>query len=222
MAGRIAYTGNIVRDGLVLLLDAAKKDSYPGSGTAWNDISGNGNNGTLINGPTFNSSNNGSIVFDGVDDYATGLLSTLADWTISLWYQSADITSQLVFYPMSTTNGANGIGFGGTFTSDTNNRWYFFDGTSVLSNANTAILVNIWYNLTVTKTSTTYNLYTNGVLSLNTSGINLTSTQYTLGRRGNGQFPVKGSIGNASIYNRALTAAEVSQNYNALKGRYGL
>ena len=69
MAGRIAYYGNIVKDGLVLDLDAAKRDSYPGSGTFWKDISGGGGNGTLINGPTFSSGNGGSIVFDGVDDY---------------------------------------------------------------------------------------------------------------------------------------------------------
>jgi len=64
------YTGpNIITDGLVLALDAANPRSYPGTGTSWNDLSGNGNNGTLVNGPTFNSDNNGSIVFDGVDDY---------------------------------------------------------------------------------------------------------------------------------------------------------
>ena len=62
MAGRIAYYGGIVKDGLILDLDAAKRDSYPSSGTVWNDISGFQNNGTLINGPTFNSSNSGNIV----------------------------------------------------------------------------------------------------------------------------------------------------------------
>ena len=68
MAGRVAYYGNIVKNGLILDMDAAKRDSYPGTGTAWNDISGFQYNGTLTNGPTFNSSNGGSIVFDGVDD----------------------------------------------------------------------------------------------------------------------------------------------------------
>ena len=57
MSGRISYYGNIVKDGLVLCLDAAKKDSYPRSGTLWNDISGGQRNGTLINGPTFNPNN---------------------------------------------------------------------------------------------------------------------------------------------------------------------
>ena len=61
MAGRIAYYGGIVTNGLVLDLDAAKKDSYPGTGTSWRNIAGNSNNGTLTNGPTFNSNNGGSI-----------------------------------------------------------------------------------------------------------------------------------------------------------------
>ena len=69
MAGRIAYYGNLIANKPILCLDAAKKDSYPGTGTAWNDISGNGNNGTLTNGPTFTTGSGGSIVFDGVNDY---------------------------------------------------------------------------------------------------------------------------------------------------------
>ena len=62
------YGPRIVTDGLVLCLDAGNSKSYPGSGTAWNDLSRNGNNGTL-NGPTFNSADRGSIVFDGTNDY---------------------------------------------------------------------------------------------------------------------------------------------------------
>ena len=63
------YSPNIITDGLVLYLDAANTKSYPGSGTTWRDLSKSQLNGTLTNGPTFNSSNGGSIVFDGVDDY---------------------------------------------------------------------------------------------------------------------------------------------------------
>ena len=62
------HSPKISTDGLVLALDTANRKSYPGSGTVWNDLSGNGNNGSLINGPTFNGANGGSIVFDGVDD----------------------------------------------------------------------------------------------------------------------------------------------------------
>ena len=67
----VAYNPNIVTDGLVLCLDAANKRSYPGTGTTWTDRSANGNNGTLTNGPTFDSANGGSIVFDGTNDYVT-------------------------------------------------------------------------------------------------------------------------------------------------------
>ena len=67
------FTGpNIIKDGLVLTLDASSQRSYPGSGTTWYDLSGNGNNGTLTNGPTFDSGNGGSIVFDGTNDYVNG------------------------------------------------------------------------------------------------------------------------------------------------------
>jgi hypothetical protein len=223
MAGRIAYYGNIVTNGLVLNLDAAKKDSYPGSGTTWRDISGNGNNGTLTNGPTFDKENAGSIVFDGVDDYVIGNLSSSSNWTMCIWYLSTDITSNEVYYPFGCTTGGNGLGFGGSFSVETQNRWYFFDGVTVHSNLSMSVLINTWYHLIVTKSSTSYNLYTNGLLSLSTSGIDLTCTQFTLGRRGNSFAGyVKGNISIAQIYNRALSSSEVLQNYNSTKARYGL
>ena len=65
----LSHSPNIVTDVLVLCLDAANRRSYPGSGNSWLDLSGNGNNGTLTNGPTYSSANGGSLVFDGVDDY---------------------------------------------------------------------------------------------------------------------------------------------------------
>ena len=82
----VTYNPKIVTDGLVLALDAANVKSYPGSGTTWTDMSGNGNNVTLTNGPTFSSDNGGSIVFDGVNDTATlSNPSTLSNYTLSLW-----------------------------------------------------------------------------------------------------------------------------------------
>jgi hypothetical protein len=94
MAGRIAYYGVIVSNCLVLSLDAAKRDSYPGTGTTWNDISGNRNNGTLTNGPTFNSGNGGSIVFDGTNDYVqTNYDAALTDFTACVWFKVPDSTN---------------------------------------------------------------------------------------------------------------------------------
>jgi hypothetical protein len=217
------YSPKIITDGLVLYLDAANTRSYPGTGTTWSDLSRGGNNGSLINGPTFNSGNGGSIVFDGTDDYVIGSIPTITNWTMCLWYLSTDITSRAVFYPFGGTSGGNGLGFGGTFSIDTNNRWYFFDGSTIISNILMSVVINKWYNLVVTKNSTTYNLYTNGQLSMNTTGVNLTYTQYTLGKRGDvfGGY-AKGNISNTSLYNRALSATEIQQNYNTTKTRFGL
>ena len=72
MAGRIAYYGNIATQGLVLNLDAAIQGSYPKTGSTWFDISNNGNNGTLTNGPLYTGSDYGAIRYDGTDDYVTG------------------------------------------------------------------------------------------------------------------------------------------------------
>jgi hypothetical protein len=194
----------------------------PTTPTTWLDVSGQGNNGTLFNSPTFSSTNSGSIVFNGTNQYVTGSITTINSWSMCLWYLSTDITSQAVFYPFSGTASATGLGFGGTFSVDTFNRWYFFDGTSSFSSSNTAVTTNVWYNLVVTKSSTTYNLYTNGTLSLTGTGVDLALTQYNLGRRGNGEWYAKGNIAQASIYNLALTADEVNQNFQALRGRYGI
>lgn len=217
------YTGpNIITNGLVLSLDAANSKSYTSGSTTWFDKSGYGNNGTLTNGPGYSSANGGSIVFDGVNDYVTGSLPTLTNWSMCLWYMSTDITSKLVFYPFAGSNGANGLGFGGTFSAQTNNKWFFFDGINTFSDTSTAVTTNTLYNLVVTKASTTYNLYTNGAFSVGGTGSNITYTQFTLGMRGDAQWYAKGSIYNAQVYNRALTASEVLQNYNATKSRFGL
>ena len=216
------FVSSIAQSGLILYLDAGDVRSYPGTGTLWTDLSPSGNNGTLVNGPTYSSANGGSIVFDGVNDFVSGSTTTLTSWSVSLWYYSTDITSKAVFYLFSGTIGANGLGFGGTFNVDVINRWYFFDGTNSLSSPNTAISINTWYNLVVTKTGTSYNLYTNGSLSFSTTGVNLSLTQYNLGRRGDGSWYAAGRISQALMYDRAITSTEVRQNYNAVKDRYGL
>ena len=87
----------IITDGLVMHLDAAQLRSYPTTGTTWTDLSGNGNNGTLINGPTFNSGNGGSIVFDGVNDYVTGFnsisINTTSSFAIEFWFNLTSFTN---------------------------------------------------------------------------------------------------------------------------------
>ena len=211
----------IITKDLVLYLDAGNVNSYPGSGTTWTDLSGFNRTGTLVNGPTYDSGNGGSLLFDGTNDYVSGSLSSINIWTMSIWYLSKNISSAVVYYPFSCT-AATGLGFGGTFGAATENRWFFFDGTNVFSNSNTSVVINTWYNLVVTKTSTSYNLYTNGNLSMSGTGVDLTYTQYALGARADNVWFVNGNIAQALIYNRVLSATEVLQNYNIQKVRFGL
>ena len=221
MNGIIDSNQKIVTNGLVLNLDAAQRRSYPTTGTTWTDLSGSGNNGTLTNGPTFDSGNGGSILFDGTNDYVSGSLSSINTWTMSIWYLSKNISGALVYYPFSCL-ASTGLGFGGTFDVNTQNRWFFFDGANIFSNSNTSVVINTWYNLVVTKTSTSYNLYTNGNLSISGTGLDLSYTLYNLGSRADGVWYVNGNIAQASIYNRVLSATEVTQNFNAVKSRFGL
>ena len=222
MAGRIAYTGNIVRDGLVLLLDAAKKDSYPGSGTVWNDISGNGNNGTLTNGPLFNSDNNGNILFDGTNDYIP--ISTFnfpfesSAGTLSGWAKTNTITGSyrwIVSYGNAASGQSRFIGINGST--------YFFGG---YANDITALGVPLstWFNMVGVYNGTQAMLYVNGVLvsGPTAKSWNTVSNTAQLGRQTNALEYWNGNISNVQIYNRALSVAEVSQNFNALRGRYGI
>lgn len=92
------HSPKIVTNGLVLYLDAANQKSYPGSGTTWTDLSGNGNTGTLTNGPTFSANNNGGIVFDGANDYvsisnSSSLNITGRNITIEVIFKSNDLAS---------------------------------------------------------------------------------------------------------------------------------
>ena len=224
----IARGPKIVTSGLVLALDAANKLSYPGSGTTWRDLSSNNNTGTLTNGPTFSAANMGSIVFDGTDDYVTGTVASSNSWTVSFWIYQTDISTKIVYYAFSgATSPITGIGFGGYLDATTQNRWWYYDGSTVFSNSNTAITANTWYYLTISHMygggPGTHNFYTNGVLSYSTSVADKTFTTYNIARRSDGNlYNIPGRIPIVKIYNRALSATEVLQNYNATKNRFGL
>jgi hypothetical protein len=227
MAGRIAYLGNIVTQGLVLNLDAAIKGSYPGTGTTWTDVSNNGNNGTLTNGPTFSSADYGSIVFDGVDDFVSGSGVFLpTQGTITVWFKTSNTypNNYLLSLPF-TSAGNNGfdLGFGGTTT---------FRGIITTTNGSAEITYsttysdNNWHMGALTYNGTNAILYYDGVAR------NSASTTGTIRQTANGEFNVArfgsfgayvaASISNATVYNRALSQAEITQNFNALRGRYGI
>ena len=232
MAGRIAYYGGIVTNGLVLALDAAKKDSYPGSGTLWRDISGNGNNGTLTNGPTFNSGNGGSIVFDGVNDYVNCGVSNIPlpiNITLISWiYQSTTTGYKNIITKEGTTN--TDLDYGFTTSPNGNLYFWYHNGSYRIHETltNNISLTNTWYHVSATfnDTNNTVNLYVNGTQVYNqsetTSMLAHSNSKLFVGWRNSltsGQL-FNGRISQAQIYNRALSATEVLQNYNATKTRY--
>lgn len=232
----------ITNNGLVLHLDAANPRSYSGSGTAWKDLSGNGNNATLMNSVGYNSASNGNMAIDGINDHC--LLPTnffnypsLSTFTINLWFKSTQIMGGTIFAQQTTSNPSSG-----------NSGWVpviyllatgilrvepFWTGSTGNFISSTVSLNNgIWHNVTVTFSSGTVILYIDGAFSSQRTGLALTSYTttyyYILGAgymdsgRASGTNYFNGNISNFGFYNRALTVAEVKQNFEATRGRYGI
>jgi hypothetical protein len=219
---------------LVLLLDAANKNSYLGSGTTWTDISGNGNNGTLTNGPTFNSTNGGSIVFDGTNDYVSVANASSLTNTSSL-----SVESWVLMNPSMNVYGAV-VGKG---TSDANEEYcllinpstskvYFDVGgtTGPYVDLTSTFNSNTWYHVVATHErvagSSTIKIYVNGSLvpgsTINpTSAVNDNATNVSIGCRFDGNTSLwNGRISMVAIYTRTLSATEVLENYNSSKSKY--
>jgi len=225
----LLHSPRIVTDGLVLCLDAANRKSYPGSGNTWGDLSDQGNNGTLTNGPTFNSANGGSIVFDGVDDFVTtgnnldpiayGLYAdSNSFWSVSSWFKPGGTGA--------ITGKSVGIGPAATYI-------VWMSTTTILStrlrggatlNISTSITSN-WNEVVITWNGSTARAYLNGefVNLISVGGALKQIPNFCIGATSNGSVNrYTGNISNVKVYNRALTQQEVLQNYNALKGRYNL
>ena len=219
---------NIVTSGLTMLLDAGFTPSYPLSGTSWTDLSFSGNNGTLINGPTFNSANGGSIVFDGVDDYVSfGVINLISgtNATIEVWVNSSSPQNQ---YSDILDYNHSGGGFVIQQNSTSLNQYYFayWNGSGFDITPTITIPTNSWCQLVFVKSGTSTIGYLNSVNTVSYVGsANFTGSglDLALGRwLGGGGRNFNGKISTTRIYNRALSSTEVLQNYNALKGRFGL
>jgi hypothetical protein len=211
---------SIVTDRLVLNLDAGFTPSYPKNGTTWYDLSGNGNNGTLTNGPVYD---NGSIVFDGTNDTVSTVNNTLfeSECTVSLWFSRAtDNSSQRLIRRL----GAN------------INRYYLLvspNGIYGVRGQNTSRLapfsssIGEWINVTWQwrLSDTMHEIYVNG--NLNYDGdfdpqVDGGDTTFGLAQAQGVETWFSGNVATAKVYNRALSASEVLQNFNAQKGRFGL
>jgi hypothetical protein len=221
---------NIVTNGLVMYLDAADKDSYSGTGTSWDDLSGNENNGTLTNGPSFLPSVNGGVFsFDGVDDYVlvTGN-STLQPTSITLEaFFQRDGGRTIISYSPDANGAAKTYSFEQATNSST------FQAKVVTSNNGSVTLngpilaTSTWYHAVMTYNGSTVTLYINGSLYTSTSATGnisyVSNSNLNIGRKnsGDGEY-ISGKFPIARVYNRALSATEVAQNYNAQKQRFGL
>ena len=224
----------IITDGLVLNLDASFIPSYPKNGNTWYDISSGGNNGTLTNGPTFNSSDGGSIVFDGVDDYVNISFNDLTmdfslGQTICMWIKPTTGSNTARRNPYNQAYGGSG-----TLTHEPNGTINYYFGTNggnstpyVGRNSVFTVVANETAFISVTRDQTTNicNWYKNGVLfvTANAGGYVATANGTSpiwIGSGYAGRF--LGNIYDCRVYNRALSETEILQNYNAQKSRFGL
>ena len=233
---------NLVTNGLVLSLDAGNTKSYTSGSTTWYDKSGYGNNGTLVNGPTFDSLNGGSIIFDGTNDYADcGNPSSLnfgtGSFTVNCWFKPSSIQTGGSFPALieksngDFTSPSSGV-TGWILIYLTNGNQYVFrlgDSSTTMNNLSFPLTVvndNLWKNLTVTVSSTTLIGYYNGVNIGSTTrtltGSVNTATNLNIGRWRNFTRELNTNISQVQLYNRALSAQEVLQNYNATKSRFNL
>ena len=218
---------NIVTQSLVLYLDASNRTSYPGSGNTWFDLSGNNNNGTLINGPTFSTSNEGSIVFDGSDDYVqvpnnAALNSNIG--TISIWFRPSvsSLNNAMLIGKTDSSTSTNGI----NIIVNGDSVYGQLKGSSFINLSGSLLTPNTWNNYTVTYISgVSYSSYLNGsLIGSNTLPSFTFSTQPLRIARSLDAFWAiyKGEVASTQIYNRALSAQEVLQNFNATRGRFGV
>ena len=222
---------NVITDGLVLYLDAANAESYPGLGTTWTDVSGLNNHVTLINGPTYNSNNQGLVVFDGVDDYADG------GNPASLNFETGNFSLSFVSY--RTADGYQGgsylgKGNGTTIGFDFRDSAFFVYGTSgQIARLSFDPAQNVWFHhvLVFDRVSSPYvNYYRNGTYfssstTNNSSNVNssISTTQplrIALSIAGGINRYFTGSMPLIQIYNRALTVTEIQQNFVSIRSRY--
>jgi hypothetical protein len=230
----LVHSPKIITNGLVLALDAANPKSYPGSGTTWFDLSGNGNNGTLVNGVGYSGDNLGSLVFDGVNDYSevSSNPSIELDFplTIEVWYYlkspwPGGALGMITKGPLS-----NDYDYMMYFTSS-GTRWDFYKKTQ-LGTGTRAAAFNTSYSHFDKWNSVCYSVSQLGVVKAYENAIlrSEESFQNTDVRKGTQSLKIgrgwgsthNGNIANIKIYNRALTAQEIQQNFNALRGRYGI
>jgi len=241
----VAGGPDLIQDGLVLALDASDRNSYMSGSTTWFDLSGLNRSGSLINGPTFNTGSLGSIVFDGTNDYFIGSTGSYASTG------SGPFTHDVWFYQPTVLgfSGSFGNRYGVLFSGNAQSTFECFlyanlTGSGVPTNlvissygggtvgsvsdvGTYSFPIQTWHNVTVTRDATGSMLvYKNTVIIATGSITNnfANAPLYLAAAPINSQYAAYVNIqyGSFKSYNRALSASEILQNYNATKTRFGL
>lgn len=228
MATNYGFAGpRIVSDGLVLYLDAGNPNSYnPSAPLTWRDISSNGNNGTLTNGTAVVSTTAGNVMsFDGADDsiviFNFNSLANSLECTISAWTLILQSKGYLFFGQINSL----------FLVEIQSNQQYRFrmnlDG-NYRTNFYTSFPLNVFHKIDITWDGDNVKMYINGEQTINSNVdslynriSNVLNTSLIIGRR-DSLSSSNNIVSQISIYNRALSPAEITQNYNATKGRFGL
>jgi hypothetical protein len=221
---------NIVNDGLILNLDAANSKSYPGTGATWTDLSGLGNNSTLENSPTYSSLNNGSLAFNGSTTRAIIPNNTALDTqtpSVEVWIKTNALSQNGFWFEKGDVNTQYSL----FQNSDGTIYWRQNIGgiTNLVTTASSVINATNWFQVVGTYTSGVRRLYVNGTLvnsdtqsgtiATNSAGMSIGVYGGFSGSRG---YYYNGNLSTCRVYNKSLSAAEVMQNFNALRGRYGI
>ncbi len=222
---------SVVTNGLLVWLDAGNIKSYVSGSTTWTDLSRNASNGTLINGPTFNTGSGGYILFDGLNDYCDITIPTI---------NSYDTITICGFIKWISFNSGMFLGFTTYDVWTSGNTLGYNNGNSNVIGINTSTVTSLgllgnWrhYTFVMNKTGSlsTNKIYINGVSQGNLTAVVAAdglipgfNTNLRLALWNNTTSSYNGNLqyGNLQVYNRELTAQEVLQNYNATKGRFGL
>jgi hypothetical protein len=214
-----------VRNGLVLELDAGNRASYSGTGNTWYDLSGNGLNGTLTNGPTFTGiGSTSSISFDGTNDYIdcgySSLINNVTQMTIECWYKSASINVEGMLFS-TYTNSPSNLGYHFEIYQSKIMLQVYPSGTYTQSS--TTLSNNTWYQLIVTYNSGTITYYVNGISAGSASyTFNPSTANLLLGKWPTNSYYLNGQLANVRFYNRALSAYEIKQNFDFYRTRYNI
>ena len=225
-----SYISSLVTQNLLVHLDAGSSDSYSGSGTTWTDLQGN-YNGTLINGASYDSNDDGSIVTDGSNDYirlnqVAGTGTSTQSMTYEVWVNPSDNNGNIM--SMSRHNPQNGWNMppiaasGGKFRGKIWSNNYLYSSTFTQGNWYQVVLVFNYQNSSQTLYVNGTSVASQGSISYGASGYNnyLFLGQANPGADNTGHFG--GKYGIFRIYNKALTTSEIQQNFNINRTRYNI